>query len=500
MYPLVEENILFLLSIVVILVTLTAFVITVFATRWTTKPILIVILLVSSMTAYFMNIYNVVIDDSMIRNMMETNIDEATDLFSFKQVIYFIFLGLIPAYLVYKTPVSYSTFMIEQVRKLKYLLFLAIIMLSTIFIFYKQYSSFVREHKPLRYSTNPTYWIYSVGFYINATLTAGPVTISSLGRDAKVVKDKNALPKVVVLVVGEAARADHFSFNGYERETTPQLMKEDILNFTNVYSCGTSTAVSVPCMFSYYGKSDFSYKKGRDTENVLDILNHTNDISILWRENNSDSKAVALRVPFQYYKNDFYNKVCVEGECRDIGMLGGLDKYIQEQKGKDILIVLHQMGNHGPAYYKRYTKDFERFTPVCKTNQLEACTQEEIRNAYDNAILYTDNFLAKTIQVLKGFDKTHQSAMIYMSDHGQSLGEKGIYLHGLPYFMAPQAQIHIPAFIWMNEHFKSSLDIHNIDTNKKYTHDNLFHTLLGIFSVQTEVYDPALDIFNFTKD
>lgn len=461
---------------------------------------LIVTLLVSSTTAYFMDTYNVVIDDSMIRNMMQTNIDEATDLFSFKQVMYFLFLGLIPAYLVYKAPVRYATFKIEQIKKVKYLLLLAMIMGVTVFIFFKQYSSFVREHKPLRYSTNPTYWIYSVGFYVNATLTAGPVTIKPIGRDAKVVKDKNALPKVVILVVGEAARADHFSFNGYKRETTPQLMKEDILNFSNVYACGTSTAVSVPCMFSYYKKSDFSYKKGRDTENVLDILQHTNDISILWRENNSDSKAVALRVPFQYYKNDFYNKACIEGECRDIGMLGDLDSYIKKQKGKDVLIVLHQMGNHGPAYYKRYTKAFEKFTPVCKTNQLEACTQEEIKNAYDNAILYTDNFLAKTIQVLKEINSTHQAAMIYISDHGQSLGEKGIYLHGLPYFMAPQAQIHIPAFIWMNEHFKSTLDIDKIDTTKRYTHDNLFHTLLGLFSVQTEVYDPTLDIFSSAKD
>lgn len=500
MYPPTQDNILFLFSTAIILVSLTAFVIAVFASKWTTKPMLIIILLVSSMTAYFMNSYHVVIDHDMIRNMIQTDIQESVDLFSFKQVLYFIFLGLIPAYVVYKIPIAYRSFKKEFMSKIKYLFVLAMVMVLTVLSFYKFYSSFAREHKPLRYSTNPTYWIYSVGSYINTTFTSGPIKIKALGRDAKVLKEKYESPKIVILVVGEATRADHFSLNGYHRETTPQLKQEDIVNFSNVYSCGTSTAISVPCMFSYYGKSDYSYKKGLYTENVLDVLNHTNEISILWKDNNSDSKGVALRVPFMYYKNNFYNKVCIEGECRDEGMLGDLDTYITEQKGKDILIVLHQMGNHGPAYYKRYPKAFEKFTPVCKTNQLEACTQEEIRNAYDNAILYTDDFLAKTITLLKKYNTTHKTAMIYISDHGESLGENGIYLHGLPYFMAPKAQVHIPAFMWANETFRDSLSLDKIDTTKKYTHDNLFHTLLGLFSVQTEVYNPTLDIFNTTKD
>jgi len=221
-------------------------------------------------------------------------------------------------------------------------------------------------------------------------------------------------------VVGEATRADHFALNGYHRETTPQLKKEEILNFSNVYSCGTSTAVSVPCMFSYYDKSHYSYKKGIQTENVLDVLNHTDDISILWRDNNSNSKGVALRVTYQDYKKSENNSICTEDECRDEGMLVGLEEYIAAQKGKDILIVLHQMGNHGPAYYKRYPKAFEKFTLVCKTNQLEECTKEEINNAYDNAILYTDDFLVKTITLLKKYKSTHQTAMIYMSDHGRA--------------------------------------------------------------------------------
>jgi lipid A ethanolaminephosphotransferase len=495
-YPINAANIGFLLSLVVLLFSLTAFVFTLFASKWTTKPLLIFTLLISAMTSYFMNTYNVVIDDSMIRNMAQTDMKESMDLLSMKQVLYFLFLGLLPAYVVYKTPVHYMKLKPELLSKLKQTLILTLIMGLTIFAFFKHYSSFVREHKPLRYTANPTYWIYSVGYYIGTTLSSGEIVVTSTGTDAKVVKKTNTQPKLVVLVVGEATRADHFALNGYHKETTPQLKKEKILNFSNVYSCGTSTAVSVPCMFSYYDKSSYSYKKGLRKENVLDVLSHTKNISILWRDNNSDSKGVALRVPYESYKSEAYNTICTEDECRDEGMLIGLDSYIHKQKNKDILIILHQMGNHGPAYYKRYPKAFEKFTPVCKTNQLEECSQEEINNAYDNAILYTDDFLVKTINLLKQYHSTHQTAMIYMSDHGESLGESGIYLHGLPYFMAPDAQIHIPALIWANRSLTKHFDLEKINTSKERTQDNLFHSLLGLFEVETEVYEPKLDIFN----
>jgi lipid A ethanolaminephosphotransferase len=344
--------------------------------------------------------------------------------------------------------------------------------------------------------TNPLYWIYSVGYYTNATFTSGEIVVTPIGKDAKVIKKEGSKAKIVILVVGEATRADHLSLNGYKKETTPQLEKEDIINFSNVYSCGTSTALSVPCMFSVYDRANYSYKKGIRSENVLDVLKHTNEISVLWRDNNSDSKGVALRVAYEHYKSTFNNTICIENECRDEGMLVGLDDYINKQGNNDVLIVLHQMGNHGPAYFKRYPKAFEKFTPVCKTNQLEECTQEEISNAYDNAILYTDDFLVKTIALLKKYDSTHQTAMIYISDHGESLGENGIYLHGLPYFMAPDAQKHIPAFIWANATLKERFNLAEIDTKRKWSHDYLFHSLLGIFDVKTEVYDTKLDIFS----
>ncbi len=497
-YPLSIGNIGFLLSLGVVIFALNLLLFTLLSSRYTTKPLLIIVLLVSALTNYFMNSYHVVIDADMIRNVMQTNLHESADLLTLKQVLYFLLLGLLPAILVYKAPVIYRPLKTELWAKVKTILISLVLIALSLSLFSKHYTSFFREHKPLRYSVNPTYWIYSIGKYIDTTYHSGPTTLRAIGTDAKITDDANSSKKLVIMVVGEAARADHFSLNGYRRETNPLLKKEHVIDFGNVSSCGTSTAESVPCMFSIFDRDDYSYKKGISTENVLDVLKHTGKVALLWRDNNSDSKGVALRIPYENFKTPKHNPICENGECRDEGMLAGLDKFIEKHKEKDILIVLHQMGNHGPAYYKRYPKSFEKFTPVCTTSQVEQCTREEITNAYDNAILYTDYFLSKTIDFLKKYDQTRQTAMLYMSDHGESLGENGVYLHGMPYFMAPDAQTHIATLLWLGKKTAKALDVPKIvkDTKRHYSQDNLFHTLLGFFGVKTKVYEKKMDILH----
>jgi lipid A ethanolaminephosphotransferase len=363
-----------------------------------------------------------------------------------------------------------------------------------LFSFSPHYTSFFREHKALRTYTHPIYWIYNTVAYIGATDYSN-IEVKPLGLDAKI--KKNDSKKILIFIVGETARADHFSLNGYQRETNPLLKKEKIMNFSNVTSCGTSTAHSVPCMFSIFKKDDYSYKKGVSNENLLDVLTHTGDVAVLWRDNNSNSKGVAVRVEYKDYKGSSLNTICENGECRDEGMLVGLNKFIEAHPNKNIMIVLHQMGNHGPAYYKRYPKEFEQFTPVCKTNQIEECSKEEVVNAYDNALLYTDYFLSKSIEFLKQYDKEYETAMMYMSDHGESLGEGGVYLHGLPYFIAPQSQTHIPALLWLGEKSRKNIDTNMLKKReeKSYSHDNIFSTVLGFFGVQSEVYEREMDIF-----
>lgn len=497
-YPLHGLNIMYFMSIVITLFLFIIFLFGILASKYTTKPFLIFVFMVSSFTAYFMDTYHVIIDYSMIQNSLQTNLNESLDLFSIELLLYILLLGILPSYYIYTQKLDYQPFKQELFFKLKIITLTLGLIVIIILSFSKFYTSFFREHKTLKYHANPSYWLFSIVNYTKKSLVSGEIIVKPLGKDATINETSTNKKELIILVVGEATRADRFSLNGYERETNPLLKKEDIINFSNISSCGTSTAHSVPCMFSIYTKDEYDYKKGITTENVLDVLTNTKDVNVLWRDNNSDSKNVALRVQYEDFKTSKTNTICEDGECRDEGMIVGLDKYIEKSQGKDILIVLHQMGNHGPAYYKRYPKEFEKFTPVCKTNQLEKCTKEEVNNAYDNAILHTDYFLSEVINFLKPYSKTYETAMIYMADHGESLGENGLYLHGVPYFMAPSTQTHVASVMWFGENLKKEYDTEKLKTysHEAFSQDNLFHTLLGLFEVKTKVYDPTMDILN----
>ena len=495
-YEVSMSNLGFLVSLGLILTAVIMVLVTLLSSRYTLKPLLIAFVLIASVTNYFMNTYNVILDDTMIQNAIETNVNESLDLINLKLLGYLFFLGIIPSLIIYRVPVSYGSFKEEIWAKIKSIAIALIIILVMLFAFNRFYTSFFRENKPLRYYTNPTFCLYSSGKYIFNTFYKKETTLKQIGLDAKRAED--GVRKLTIVVVGEAARANRFSLNGYERETNPLLKKEEIINFSNLYSCGTSTAISVPCMFSGLERKNYTDKEAKASENVIDVLKHSG-ASVLWRDNNSDSKGVALRVTYQDYRTAGNNTLC-EDECRDEGMLVGLQEYVDAQKG-DVMIVLHQMGNHGPAYYKRYPKAFEKFTPTCQTNQVEKCSAEEIGNAYDNAILYTDYFLSKTIDFLKQNDKNFQTAMIYMADHGESLGEKGLYLHGVPYFMAPDEQTHVGALMWFGEKSKARINVQTLSqkTNLAYSHDNLFHTILGVMGVQTALYDKTKDILTYQQ-
>lgn len=496
-------NIVYIFSLYIVLSLFLIFLLSLFASRYTTKPLLISLLVISSFCAYFMDTYNVVIDDSMIQNALQTDFNESLDLLSFSLIFYFLFLALLPSWIIYKLPIKYRPLRQELLEKLIYVLGALLLIVIILFSLSKFYTSFFREHKPLRYYTNPTYWIYGIGKYTALMSQSVPKDMIKIGEDAtireKVDTDTLKKPELVILVVGEATRADRFSLNGYERETNPLLAQENVISFPNFFSCGTSTAHSVPCMFAMYDRKSYSDYKARTTENVLDVLDRVG-VNILWRDNNSDSKGVALRVAYEDYRTPANNTICDE-ECRDEGMLIGLDSYINKHQGENVLIVLHQMGNHGPAYYKRYPKEFEKFTPVCQTNQLEKCSMEEIGNAYDNSVLYTDTFLEKTITLLKNYEETYGTTMIYMSDHGESLGENGLYLHGMPYFMAPDEQKRVASVLWLGESNQKNLQYEKIKAKKDllFSHDNLFHSLLSVFEVETDVYDKSQDIFYDTK-
>jgi len=470
--------------------------------RFVAKPVLIVLVLCAASASYFIAHYGVVIDKAMIQNVFETDVREATELFSWNMVVTVGLLGLLPSVLIARANVGFP----QGVRGLLTRagvaggsLLVAVLLLVLLF---KSLAPVVREHRELRFLLTPTNTIQALNGYLRARWST-PVVVAPLGRDAMKGPAWAGQKRrtVTILVVGETARAMNFSLNGYARETNPLLARQPgLINFSQVSSCGTATAVSVPCVFSALGREHYSETKAASQEGLLDVLAHAG-FQVRWRDNNSGCKGVCARVGFEdLSKASAGDPFCKGDECYDERLLADLPEQIRKSNG-DLVIVLHQKGSHGPAYARRYPAAFGHFGPVCTTNDFEKCSRESIEAAYDNTILYTDYFLSKTIDLLRqtASDQGIDTAMLYFSDHGESLGEKNMYLHGAPYMFAPSEQTRVPMMLWMSDGFSERFRIDRTclmaRRDQPMSHDNVFHSVLGMLDVNTAVLNPKLDLF-----
>ncbi|WP_322618991.1 phosphoethanolamine transferase [Arenimonas daejeonensis] len=355
----------------------------------------------------------------------------------------------------------------------------------------------MRNQKELRYLITPGNVVASLVAVISADSAGHGQPLRPIAEDAHVERVTGARPKLLVIVVGETVRAQSWGLNGYARQTTPELAALDVVNFSNVTACGSSTEVSLPCMFSLRGRRDYDARDIKRSESLLHVLERAG-IRTLWRDNQTGCKGVCEGLAFESFLHSDDPAWCDGERCLDEVMLDNLFETLDPAAG-DRVIVLHQLGNHGPGYYRRYPARFRRFTPTCDTDDLGACRREEIVNAYDNAVLYTDHVLAKAIAGLdaqQGFD----AGMMYVSDHGESLGENGLYLHGIPYAIAPDVQTKVPLFLWFSQRWAESYGVDRPCLRARQSaalgHDNLFSTVLGLMQVRTRAYDPELDLLS----
>jgi lipid A ethanolaminephosphotransferase len=471
-------------------------VISLLAVRRAQKPVLVALILISAVTSFYMDRLGVVIDREMIQNAVTTTVAESKHLITPQFLIHVGLYGVIPAALVLLVRVRRRTVWPALGVWALVTAGSAVLVVGLLFTNLKTYSTVLRADKELMGSVQPLAPISGAVRYAKMMLKSTNITLQATGTDARpgdylAAADK---PVLMVIVAGETGRAANWSLGGYARETNPELAKRDILYFTDVSSCGTATATSLPCMFSPLTRSDYSYEGGLGTENVLDVLVRAG-FDVEWWDNNTGDKAVAARVPSRMMTEKDGAEFC-QPECID----GVFLKHLEEKAAtitKNTVIVLHQIGSHGPSYWLRYPADQERFAPACQTPELSLCSTEEIVNAYDNTIAYTDHFLAQVIDLLESEDRVYP-AMYYVSDHGESLGESGIYLHGTPYFMAPDTQTHVPMVIWMSQRFRDSmghdLDCMETQVTKPVSHDHMFSTVLGLLDVVTTAKDPELDL------
>ncbi|AGI24521.1 hypothetical protein H681_13255 [Pseudomonas sp. ATCC 13867] len=475
-------------------------ILTLFAFRGVLKPVLGALLLLSAGVAYFMNQYGVLIDVEMLRNVLETDPSEVRDLLSFKLGAYLLLLGALPVALLWRLPIAYRPWPRELLSKagvgVASMLMIGGIALGN----YQGLSSMLRNHHELRFQITPSNTVGALFSLAKGKTVASHAPLRPVASDAERSASWRAHPRksLTVLVVGESARAENFALNGYGRDTNPRLSAEQgVINFSDVHSCGTETAVSVPCMFSDLTRQHYSDSEAKSQEGLLDVLKRAG-FQVLWRDNQSGCKGTCDRVSFQDMSHSKDLALCGDGECHDEILLKDLQAYI-DGLDRDTVLVLHQMGSHGPAYYKRYPKDFEKFTPVCQSNDLSACSRDSIVNGYDNTVLYTDHVLANLIDLLRSNQSKLDTAMIYMADHGESLGEYNLFLHGTPYVLAPDQQKHVGMLAWFSEGYQQSFALDGAclrqHSAQPLSQDNLFHSMLGLLEVRTRTYNAGLDMF-----
>ncbi|MDR0476845.1 MAG: phosphoethanolamine--lipid A transferase [Desulfobulbaceae bacterium] len=460
------------------------------------KWLIIPFLLVSSVTNYLMWNLGVFIDADMIRNAVQTNVHEATDLITLSGCLWFLLSGIIPAILFARVRILYRPFARELLSRLLYIGVGAGVVAGFAATSYKEYVSFFRNHDQANKLVNTINYTYGIERYFHEEAQARRVFVW-LDRDAhRLASARHDRHTVLIFIIGETARAANFSLQGYERDTNPRLAKENIIYFKNMTSCGTATATSLPCMFSSGGRQHFNANDAKFTQNLLDLLG-AGGYDLLWQENDGGCKDVCDRAATEDMVVIGNSQYCAADYCRDDVLVNGLKSKLSAV-GKDTVIFLHTMGSHGPSYYQRYPEQFKKFTPTCDTADIQNCPRQAIINTYDNTILYTDYIISSVIDLAKEFPDL-KTGVMYVSDHGESLGENNVYLHGLPYAIAPEEQTHVPFLLWMSEAMKKDSRIDYACLASKegqaFSHDNIFHSLLGLLDVTSTLYQPDKDIF-----
>jgi lipid A ethanolaminephosphotransferase len=449
------------------------------------KPLLVLMAVGNSIAVYFVRTYHVVLDQTMMGNVLNTDLGEAFEYLHPKLWVYVLLLGALPAWLVIRIRIRRT----PRARLALVLLSCFAVTLVWGLLASRSWPWLDKNSKAVGGLILPASYAINTGRYLAPRLLASqsplplpPATFaaSASGRT------------VVVLVIGEAARAENFQLYGYSRPTNPLLSGQaDVVALKNTTACATYTTAAVRCMLSNL-ETDTPFS--RQYEPLPSYLQR-NGVDVLWRTRNWGEPPLKVH---SYQKAADLNADCANAKCNyDEVLLTDLEQRIYAASNARVFVVLHQAGSHGPAYYTKYPPAFEHFMPVCRSVELGQCSREELFNAYDNTILYQDHFLSRLIAVLKQLPDT-AALMIYMSDHGESLGEYGTYLHGLPYAMAPAVQKDIPFILWMSDEFirDKGVQLERLEAQRKHSQRDLFHTVMGAFSMHSEAYLPQYDVFS----
>lgn len=473
------------------------------------RPLASMLALVTAFNSHFMWQFSAVIDSTMLASVIHTDVHEVRDLMSWWLVASGVLIAGPALWWIWRKPMVQRSALTHVWRNaLGVLVGLGLVVCAAL-AGYQGLSSLMRNQKEVRFMISPLNSVYAAGVLVAQQVPSQVQPLKPVGEDARLGASYAAQKRspLFVLVVGETARAKNWQLNGYERPTTPKLAQwqsqGNLVNFSHVTACGSSTQVSVPCMFSALTREEGGHQPP-NAENLLDVLQRAG-LAVLWIDNQSGCKGVCDRVAQIATRVPAAPEWCSDGECNDLALLHDIDARIEAldpvRRARGVVVVLHQMGSHGPAYFKRKTREAKPFLPECESAALKDCSAEQLMNAYDNTLAQTDTLLDTTLQWLRArtADGRNDTGMIYVSDHGESLGENGLYLHGVPYAFAPDEQLHVPMVAWLSPELQTRNATPMVcvggQADQRLSHDNLFHTVLGLMDVQTKVYEPALDAF-----
>jgi len=480
------------------------------------KAMLALVLALSAPAAYFVQQYGVVLDPGMLQNVLHTDVAEARELLSGTLALHLLLYALLPLALLWRTPMPPLPWRRALAWRLLLPVMAALLAVACVLAIFQPLSALMRNQRSLRYALTPANVVWSLASVAQRRFATPPGSRQAIGLDARpgAAMTLAVRPRVLVLVVGETARAANWGLNAglrpgetQPRQTTPELARLPVLNFGYSSACGTSTETSLPCMFAPVGRRDYDEARIRRSESLLHVLARAG-VRVHWRDNQSGCKGICEGLPTEEVSSLNVAGLCHDGRCLDEGLVADLDERLRALARTAAaapaalpptqIWVLHMLGSHGPSYFRRYPPAFERFTPTCTSDELRGCTPAQIANAYDNSLLYTDHVVATAIRTLQAHAGTVDAGLLYVSDHGESLGEAGLFLHGMPYLIAPDVQKQVPLVMWLGEAFAAGigLDAGCLRTRAQApaAHDHLFHTVLSLLDVRTALHETAFDL------
>lgn len=438
-----------------------------FAGRMAGKILLAIMFIGNAITLYFINTYEVLVTDQMMGNVFNTQFSEASGFFSFAFILYILLLGVPPCLYIFLRKFDYG----KGKQCLNRIGIALGVIISVVAINIKNTTWIDRNSTELGSLLMPwSYIVNSVRFW-NAERKRNAEEIKL--PDAELADSSR---QVCVLIIGESARRDRFSLYGYERETNPLLAKDTVTTLI-ANAAATYTTAGVKAILDH-----------AETNKLYEILPnylYRNGIDVIWRTTNWGEPPVHIE---KYHQVEHIKERYPDADTEYDGvLLTGLKEEIDNSTNNKVFIVLHTSTSHGPTYNKKYPPEFEKFTPVCNTVEMSKADPAELNNAYDNSILYTDYLIHSTIEALRGVTD-RSCCVLFVSDHGESLGENNLYMHGVPMSMAPREQVEIPFIVWTSD---KSLKIKNQEVGQYHT----FHSVLDFFGMISPIFDENKTIF-----